>query len=55
MGNDKKVTTGHGTAVPSEQELRAHLGEITAGGANNTFETYDTLGRQVFAAFTAKF
>jgi outer membrane receptor protein involved in Fe transport len=29
--------------------------EITAGGANNTFETYDTLGRQVFLAFTAKF
>ena len=29
--------------------------EIVAGGANNTFETYDTLGRQVFAAFTAKF
>ncbi len=29
--------------------------EITAGGANNTFEVYDTLGRQVFLAFTAKF
>jgi outer membrane receptor protein involved in Fe transport len=29
--------------------------EITASGANNTFETYDTLGRQVFIAFTAKF
>ena len=29
--------------------------EIVAGGANNTFETYDTLGRQVFAAFTARF
>ena len=29
--------------------------EIVAGGANNTFETYDTLGRQLFASFTAKF
>ena len=29
--------------------------EITAGGANNTYETYDTLGRQLFVAFTAKF
>jgi iron complex outermembrane recepter protein len=29
--------------------------EITAGGAANTFETYDTLGRQVYLAFTAKF
>ena len=29
--------------------------EITSSGANNTFETYDTLGRQLFAAFTAKF
>ncbi|HEY0745843.1 MAG TPA: TonB-dependent receptor [Steroidobacteraceae bacterium] len=29
--------------------------EITAGGANNTYETYDTLGRQVFVAFTSKF
>ena len=29
--------------------------EITSGGANNTFETYDTLGRQLFMAFTAKF
>ena len=29
--------------------------EIVAGGANNTFETYDTLGRQVFVSFTAKF
>jgi iron complex outermembrane receptor protein len=29
--------------------------EIVAGGANNTFETYDTLGRQIFVAFTAKF
>ena len=29
--------------------------EIVASGAGNTFETYDTLGRQVFAAFTAKF
>ncbi len=29
--------------------------EIVAGGANNTFETYDTLGRQMFVSFTAKF
>jgi len=29
--------------------------EITSGGASNTFEAYDTLGRQLFAAFTAKF
>ena len=29
--------------------------EIVSGGAANTFETYDTLGRQVFVAFTAKF
>jgi hypothetical protein len=29
--------------------------EITAGGANNTYETCDTLGRQLFVAFTAKF
>ncbi|MBS0419856.1 MAG: TonB-dependent receptor [Proteobacteria bacterium] len=29
--------------------------EITASGANNTFETYDTLGRQLFLAFTARF
>ena len=29
--------------------------EIVAGGAANTFETYDTLGRQLFVAFTAKF
>lgn len=29
--------------------------EITAGGANNTYETYDTLGRQLFLALTAKF
>jgi len=29
--------------------------EIVAGGANNTFETYDTLGRQMFLSFTAKF
>ena len=29
--------------------------EIVAGGANNTFETYDTLGRQLFVSFTAKF
>jgi len=29
--------------------------EVTAGGANNTFETYDTLGRQLFVGFTAKF
>jgi outer membrane receptor protein involved in Fe transport len=29
--------------------------EITGSGANNTYETYDTLGRQLFVAFTAKF
>jgi outer membrane receptor protein involved in Fe transport len=29
--------------------------EIISGGAANTYETYDTLGRQVFAAFTVKF
>jgi iron complex outermembrane recepter protein len=29
--------------------------EITAGGAANTYSTYDQLGRQVFVAFTAKF
>ena len=29
--------------------------ELVSGGANNTYETYDTLGRQVFAAFTARF
>lgn len=29
--------------------------EVTASGANNTFETYDTLGRELFVAFTAKF
>jgi len=29
--------------------------EITSSGANNTYETYDTLGRQLFVAFTAKF
>jgi outer membrane receptor protein involved in Fe transport len=29
--------------------------EIVSGGAANTYETYDTLGRQVFAAFTVKF
>jgi iron complex outermembrane recepter protein len=29
--------------------------EIVAGGAANTFETYDTFGREVFVAFTAKF
>lgn len=29
--------------------------EITASGANNTYEIYDTLGRQLFVAFTAKF
>ncbi len=29
--------------------------EIVAGGAANTFETYDTLGRQLFLSFTAKF
>ena len=29
--------------------------EITAGGQANTYETYDTLGRQLYAAFTAKF
>jgi len=29
--------------------------EITSSGANNSYETYDTLGRQLFAAFTARF
>jgi outer membrane receptor protein involved in Fe transport len=29
--------------------------EITAGGAANTYSTYDSLGRQMFIAFTAKF
>ena len=29
--------------------------EITAGGAANTYSTYDALGRQLFLAFTAKF
>ena len=29
--------------------------EIVSSGANNTFETYDTLGRQLFIAFTARF
>ena len=29
--------------------------EITASGANNTYEVYDTLGRQMFVAFTARF
>lgn len=29
--------------------------EITAGGAANTYETYDTLGRQLFVGVTAKF
>ncbi len=29
--------------------------EITAGGAANTYETYDMLGRQVYLAVTAKF
>jgi outer membrane receptor protein involved in Fe transport len=29
--------------------------EITAGGAANTYETYDLLGRQVYLAVTAKF
>jgi outer membrane receptor protein involved in Fe transport len=29
--------------------------EITAGGAANTYSTYDALGRQMFIAFTAKF
>jgi iron complex outermembrane receptor protein len=29
--------------------------EITSGGAANSYETYDGLGRQLFAAFTAKF
>jgi outer membrane receptor protein involved in Fe transport len=28
---------------------------ITAGGAANTYSTYDQLGRQIFVAFTAKF
>ena len=29
--------------------------EITAGGANNTHEIYDTPGRPLFVWFTAKF
>jgi outer membrane receptor protein involved in Fe transport len=29
--------------------------EITAGGAANTYETYDLLGRQIYLAVTAKF
>ena len=29
--------------------------EITSGGAANTYSTYDSLGRQVYLAFTAKF
>jgi iron complex outermembrane recepter protein len=29
--------------------------EIVSGGAANTFETYDTFGRELFVAFTAKF
>ena len=29
--------------------------ELVAGGAANTYETYDTLGRQLFIAFTARF
>jgi outer membrane receptor protein involved in Fe transport len=29
--------------------------EIVAGGAANTYETYDTLGRQIFLGVTAKF
>jgi iron complex outermembrane receptor protein len=29
--------------------------EIIAGGAANTYSTYDQLGRQIFLAFTAKF
>ena len=29
--------------------------EITAGGAANTYSTYDQLGRQMYIAFTAKF
>jgi len=29
--------------------------ELTAGGAPNTYSTYDALGRQVFVAFSAKF
>jgi iron complex outermembrane recepter protein len=29
--------------------------EITAGGAANTYSTYDQLGRQLYIAFTAKF
>jgi iron complex outermembrane recepter protein len=28
---------------------------IVAGGAANTYSTYDIFGRQLFAAFTAKF
>lgn len=29
--------------------------EITSGGAANTYSTYDSLGRQLYVAFTAKF
>jgi iron complex outermembrane receptor protein len=29
--------------------------DIVAGGSPNTYETYDTLGRQIFIGFTAKF
>jgi iron complex outermembrane receptor protein len=29
--------------------------EITAGGAANTYSTYEALGRQLFMVFTAKF
>ena len=29
--------------------------EITSGGAANTYSTYDSLGRQLYLAFTAKF
>ncbi len=29
--------------------------EIVNGAQNNTFGAYDTIGRQLFVAFTAKF
>jgi hypothetical protein len=29
--------------------------QIRAGGAANTYSTYDLFGRQLFLAFTAKF
>jgi outer membrane receptor protein involved in Fe transport len=31
------------------------LNPIVAGGAANTYDIYDIFGRQLFAAFTAKF